>query len=187
MAILLVGILIFAGVHLVPSLAPGQRSSLVTKLGENFYKGLFSLSLLLGIGLIVVGWRSSIPSGIYAPPAGLQSMGLALMYLAFFLMVVSSRPSRLKQLIRHPQLTGVTCWSIAHLMLNGDSRSLLLFGGIGIWAVVEMFAINRRDGQWQKPAAKVGLATDLVNLLIALAVVALLVFIHPWLSGVPVR
>ena len=100
-------------------------------------------------------------------------------------MVVSTRPSRLRRVVRHPQLSGVALWGIAHLLLNGDSRALLLFGGMTVWAVVEILAINHRDGNWVKPEAP-GAATELVNLLIAAGVVALLVYLHPWLAGVAV-
>ena len=100
-------------------------------------------------------------------------------------MVVSSRPSRLRRVIRHPQLSGVALWGIAHLLLNGDSRALLLFGGMTVWALVEMAAINHRDGVWIKAEApKPG--TDLLNLLITGVVVALLAYLHPWLAGVAI-
>ena len=107
------------------------------------------------------------------------------MVLAFLLMVISGRPSRLKQILRHPQLTGVFLWGIAHLLVNGDQRSVVLFGGLSLWAAVEMIAINRRDGTWVKPEPP-ALSTDLVSVVIAAVVVAVVIFIHPWIAGVPV-
>ena len=185
MGLLVLGILTFAGVHLVPSLAPALRGALMQRLGEGGYKGLFSLALLAGIGLIVFGWRSTLPSLVYLPPAALYPLALALMVLAFLLMVISGRPSRLKQILRHPQLTGVFLWGIAHLLVNGDQRSVVLFGGLSLWAAVEMIAINRRDGAWVKPEPPAW-STDLVSLVIAAVVVAVVIFIHPWIAGVPV-
>jgi uncharacterized membrane protein len=185
MTLLALGLLLFAGLHLVKSLAPAMRSRLQERLGDNAYKGIFSLLVLASLALIVFGWRSAIPQFVYTPSPALTMPALLLLVLAFLLMVVSTRPSRLRRVVRHPQLSGVALWGIAHLLLNGDSRALLLFGGMTLWAVVEILAINRRDGSWVKPRAP-GAAAELVNLLAAAGVVALLVYLHPWLAGVAV-
>jgi uncharacterized membrane protein len=144
MALLACGILLFAILHLSRSFARELRSNLITRLGGNGYRGLFSLLVLGAFAMIVFGWRSALPQPLYNPPAALQSLALLLLVLAFTLMVVSARPSRLHRFVRHPQLTGVVLWGCAHLLLNGDSRALLLFGGMTVWAVLEMFAISRR-------------------------------------------
>ena len=185
MTLLTLGVLLFAGLHLIKSLAPGLRAGLIGKLGDGAYKGLFALLVLGSVALIVLGWRSSIPQYVYTPLPALQHPAMAIILLAFLLMVVSSRPSRLRRVVRHPQLTGVLLWAGAHLLLNGDSRSLVLFGGLGLWALVEIFAINRRDGVWIKDEAP-GLGTDVVNLVIAIVVVGVVVAIHPWLAGVSI-
>ncbi len=186
MTLLAIGILLFAGVHLIPSLAPAIKAGWRSRLGEGGYKGSFSLLLLAALALIVIGWRSSLPTLVYLPSPALHGPALVLLVAAFLLLVVSSRPSRLRRLIRHPQLTGVTLWGIAHLLLNGDSRSLLLFGGISLWAIVEILAINRRDGAWHRPDVPPWRA-ELVNLVIAAVVTGVVVYVHPWLAGVPVR
>jgi uncharacterized membrane protein len=185
MTLLAIGLALFAGLHLVKSLAPSTRARLQKRFGENGYKGVFSLLLLGSFALIIFGWRGATAQYVYTPSPALQLPALGLMLLAFLLLVVSSRPSRVRSFVRHPQLTGVALWGIAHLLLNGDSRALLLFGGMAAWAVVEILAINRRDGVWLKtPPPPV--AADLVNLVITAAVVALVVYLHPWLAGVPV-
>ncbi|MCB1702807.1 MAG: NnrU protein [Halioglobus sp.] len=185
MTLLVLGILAFAGLHLVKSLAPSLRTGLQRRLGENAYKGIFSLLVLASFAMIIFGWRSATPQFVYQPSPALHMPALVLIMLAFFLLAISSRPSRLRRLVRHPQLSGVALWGIAHLLLNGDSRALVLFGGMATWAVVEILAINRRDGAWQKMQAP-SLGTDLVNVVITVVVVALFVFLHPWLAGVPV-
>ena len=185
MVLLVLGILLFAGVHFVPSLAPGLKANWLARLGEGGYKGTFSLLLLASFALIIIGWRSAQPEFLYTPSPALRHPAMGLLFIAFLLMVVSSRNSRLSLLIRHPQLTGVTVWGIAHLLINGDNRSLVLFGGMTVWAVVEMIAINRRDGAWIKGTAP-SWGAELVTLVIALVVVGMVVYIHPWLSGMPV-
>jgi len=186
MTMLILGILLFAAVHFIPSLAPGLKGAWVRRLGENGYKGVFSLLLLAALGLIIAGWRSAEPTFIYTPPRALHMPALALIALGFLLFVASNRRSRLKLFIRHPQLTGVAAWGIGHLMLNGDSRSAVLFGGLILWSLGEMLAINHREGVWIKgdaPSAGYELGTVAAAALVFLIVV----FIHPWLAGVPVR
>lgn len=185
MVLLLLGIMLFAGVHLVPSLAPSLKASWLGRMGEGGYKGTFSVLLLAAFALIIIGWRSAQPSMVYLPPAGLRHPAMGLLVIAFLLMVVSSRNSRLRQFIRHPQLTGVALWGCAHLLMNGDSRSVLLFGAMTLWAVVEILAINKREGVWIKGEVPSG-AAELTNLVITLLLVGFIVYIHPWLSGMPV-
>lgn len=185
MSLLLLGLLLFAGVHLVPSLAPSLKTSWLEKFGEGGYKGSFSLLLLVSIALMIGGWRSTVPSSLYVPSPALHLVALAIMALAFVLLVVSNRNSRLRLLVRHPQLTGVALWGFAHLLLNGDNRSVLLFGALCAWAIVEILAINRRDGVWIKTDAPAWSA-ELITLIIAALVIAITVAVHPWLSGMPV-
>ena len=185
MILLVIGVLLFAGVHLTKSLAPSFRADMQQRLGENGYKGIFSLLILGSMALIVFGWRSTVPQYLYTTSVAMQAPALFLLVVAFWLMVVSSRPSRVNRLLRHPQLTGVGLWGVAHLLLNGDNRALVLFGGMAIWALLEMFAINRRDGAWTK-AQPPALSADVVNLVITAVVVAVIIYAHPWLSGVSV-
>jgi uncharacterized membrane protein len=101
------------------------------------------------------------------------------------LMAVSTRNSRLRLFIRHPQLTGVAVWGFSHLLLNGDNRSIVLFGGMLLWAVIEIIAISKREGVWIKTEPP-SWGAEAVTALIAAVTVAVVVYIHPWLSGVPV-
>lgn len=185
MVLLSIGILLFAGVHLIPSLAPQVKLRWRNRLGGGGYRGIFSLLLLASFALIITGWRNTLPVFIYQPSSSLRGPALTLILLAFVLMAASIRNSHLRLVIRHPQLTGVSLWGLGHLLLNGDSRSLLLFGGMTLWAVVEMFAINRREGLWIKGEAPPW-SSEVVNLLIAAVAVALVIYLHPWLAGVAV-
>ncbi len=179
---LIAGLFIWMIVHLMPAVAPGLRAGLIARLGENPYKGLFALSILVALGLIVVGWRSTVPEIVYLPPAWGRGASLPLMATAIFLMGAAQRPSRIKQFLRHPMLTGLIAWSAAHLLANGELRSLLLFAGLGIWALLEILLINRRDASWTKPDSP-PLARDLIGAVIALLVTAVLIYLHPYFAG----
>lgn len=186
MALLVCGLLLWSLTHYLPTLGRPVRTSMIDRLGENAYKGLFSILMILSIVLIVYGWKGTIPTHVYAPPAAGNLLAAILMLLAFILFVAGAQPTRIKQLLRHPQLTSVVVFSAAHLLVNGDSRSLLLFTWLAIWALVDMALINRRDGAWEKPPAP-GWAVEARLMIIAVVIFVVMVFVHPYLSGVPLR
>ena len=182
MTLLILGIFLWSATHLFVAMAPTQRASLVARLGEGPYKGLFSLALVIALVLIVVGWRSITPEVVYQPPVFLRHLTLLLTPLALILFLSAQMPTDIKQVLRHPQLTGLKLWAFAHLLTNGELRSLVLFGGLLAWAVLEVIFINRRDGAWQKPAP-VGALKTTVSALVGLAVAVALMFAHPWFTG----
>lgn len=187
MTLLIAGILLWSLVHFIPALAQPLKQSMLSKLGENGYKGLFSLLLIAAILMMVFGWRSiEQPSYFYTLPLWTRHLGMLLVLVAFILFVASGMPTRIKQFIRHPQLTGVVIWAGAHLLMNGDSRSLVLFGGLGIWALLEIILINRREGAWLKPEIP-GIGQEVKILVIAVVVFLAVMFAHPWIAGVAVR
>jgi uncharacterized membrane protein len=58
-------------------------------------------------------------------------------------MVASVSKSALTNRVRHPQLSAVKAWAIAHLLVNGDTASFWLFGGLLAWAVWTVILINK--------------------------------------------
>ena len=181
---LCIGILWWAFVHLTPSLAPGFRQSLIDRFGENPYKGLFALDIVIALALIIYGWRSTVPEVVYIPPTWGYSAALVLMAISVYLFGAAQRPSLIKRFLRHPQLTGMLTWSVAHLLANGDQRSLVLFGGLGLWALIEMPLISRREGAWVKPEAP-PMTRELIGIAITVAVFVVLIYLHPYFAGVP--
>jgi len=147
------------------------------------YQGLFALSILASIALMIFGWRSAVPSLLYAPPAWTIAVADLLMFVALLLFIASGVPTNIKRVLRHPQLTGVAVWAGAHLLANGDSRSLVLFGGLGVWALVAIAVIKRGEGAWQKPVPLL-ISAELKLVVAAIVVYAVLFFVHPWISGV---
>ncbi len=186
MALLILGLLVWSAVHLVPALAPSLKQGWRGKLGEGGYQGTFSLALFVGLGLIILGWRSIQPTLIYLPPEILRVPALGVLVLGFLMIGYTKSPGRIKQVVRHPQLTGVALWGVAHLMLNGDSRSLVLFGGMIAWCIAEILVISKREGAWIKPDIP-PLTGELVGIGVGLAMLAVFAFAHPWLAGMPIR
>ncbi len=185
MIMLFVGVLLWSGIHYIPGLMPGFKETLVKKLGNNGYRGTFSLAIVVSILLMVFGWRSATPEFIYDPLPDAVQITSVLMIISFYLLGAAHGPSNVKRYIRHPMLTGVIVWGIGHLIANGDSRSIILFGGMIIWAVVEILAINKRDGAYEKPDA-VPMKKDIIKFAAAIVLYIVIVFAHPYIAGVPV-
>ncbi len=186
MTLLAVGLATWILVHLFPSVAPAARKRLVDRLGANAYQGLFALLILAGLLMIVFGWRGATPNPVYEPVAALRHPAMLLVVVALVLFVAANFPAtRVKRYIRHPQLSGVLLWAVAHLLLNGDSRSVLLFSAIGAWCLVSMAAINRRDGQWVKPSPVMSPAKEIIIPVAGILLAAAVVHFHQYLSGVP--
>lgn len=183
MTILVAGIAVWAFVHLLPSVAPDLRGRLIDRLGANPYRGLFSVLIVVSLVLIVVGWRSMQPEQVYRPPVTPGALSSILMLLSFVLFIAARAPTNIRRFLRHPQLTGVLLWSVVHLLVSGDSRSLTLFGSFAVWTILEMLLINRRDGAWQKPEP-VTLVKDAITVGIGTVVYVIVFLLHPLLFGV---
>jgi uncharacterized membrane protein len=181
MSLLITGIMTWCVVHLFPSVAPAARQAVSARMG-NAYRGLFALLILLSLALIVVGWRAALPAAVYVPPLYGSPIISVLMLLAFVLFIAARAPTNIRRFLRHPQLTSVIVWAVAHLLANGDSRSLALFGSLGAWAALEIVLINRRDGAWIKPGA-FPLKADVIAVLIGTAAFAIILYLHESLFG----
>lgn len=184
MWLLTLGVALFILVHLYPSFAPAHRLQIQNRLGINRYKALFSLLVFVAIACMVAGWRSASHLPLYFVPSwGMVAM-IATMPMALMLFFSSHRHSYLRQWLIHPQLLGTLLWALAHLWVNSEARSLVLFGGLGLWALVSIIWISWR--QWPYPARSDGtpIATLAGILLGIFASGLLIVWGHGWLTGV---
>ena len=155
---LVLGLLLWSIVHFIPGLAGDFRKNLIDRFGEHPYKGLFALLMFVALYLIISGWQSMTPVApdvlemIFTPPEwGVYAAGL-LVLIGFILFLAPYPPKNIKRIMRHPQLMGVVSFSVGHLLAVGTVRAIVLFAGLGIWAIIEIVLINRRDGEWVKPA-----------------------------------
>jgi uncharacterized membrane protein len=155
---LVLGLLLWSVVHFIPGMAVDFRKNLIDRFGENPYKGIFALLMFVALYLIISGWQSMTPVApdvletIFTPPEwGVYAAGL-LVLIGFILFLAPYPPNNFKRILRHPQLIGVVSFSVGHLFAVGTARAIILFAGLTIWAVIEIVLINRRDGEWVKPA-----------------------------------
>ena len=185
MALLIAGVVLWSLVHLYPSIMPASRAALVERLGEGPYKGIFSLALVAAIVLMVIGWRSLDRAAVYQPPLYGSPIVSALVLVSFILMAAASAPGNIKRFLRHPMLTGVIVWGIAHLLANGESRSIVLFGGIAVWALISIITINRREGAWENKPEAVSIAKDGMTVVASIVVFAVVAWGHQIVFNVP--
>lgn len=186
MTMLIAGVFIWVAVHLFSGVAPRARAGIIARIGEGPYKGLYSLLILASLVLIVLGWRGSNFVSVYAPPAWGHSLAMASMLPALALIVAADIPgNHLRRWLRHPMLLGTALWSAAHLLANGDQRSVVLFGALGGWALLEIVLINRRDGPRPVPPPASSGRTALW-VVASIAAYLLLGWLHRWFAGVAV-
>jgi len=164
----------------------GFKSRLIEKFGLNGYKGILTAALIASVVFMVFGWRNIQPPHLYYLGPMVQKIALLMLVVAIYLIVNSTEKNRLNRIVRHPQLTGLIIWAVAHVLMNGDTRAVTLFSGLALWAIVEIIVINRRDGFWQKPAAGT-MAVEIKSVVKAIVVVAVLTWAHPYFAGVPVH
>ena len=179
MQILILGLALWWISHLFKRIAPGLRA----RMGVMPGKMAVTVLSLAAMILMVIGYRRAEFTPVYEPLAGMGHLNNLLMLVSVFLIGVPHSKGLVKARLRHPMLTAVIVWALAHLLVNGDLASLVLFGGIGLWAIVAMLMINARES-WTPPAAG-HLRSDLIGVAIAVVVYAVIAGIHIWLGRNP--
>ena len=184
MGALIAGVLLWSIVHLVKSVAPGLRTNIRAKVGEGPHQGLVAVLIITAIALMIYGWRTAQYEFVYDPPTWGRHLNMLTMIFAILLFGAAQGTSRVKQVIRHPMLTGVGVWSAGHLLANGDSRSLVLFGGLGLWALLSIFTVSRNEGAWVKPSETATMGREILSVMIALVLYIVLFGMHRFYAGV---
>lgn len=183
MKILISGLIIFLGVHLLPTFS-SVRTRLIEKYGEKRYKGFYSLVAGFGLIVIIVGMIYRDFVHLWVPPVWGRHAAIILMLPSVILLSAAKVPTNIKRFIRHPMLWGVTLWACAHLLANGDLASLILFGSFGVYSLFDMWSANRRGAE--KSTQVYPISKDLKVVGVGIAVYVALLFAHPYFIGVPV-
>jgi len=188
MAILILGLVIFLGVHSTNLFAPDWRKQQVAKLGIGPWKGLYALVSLVGLVLIVWGYALARANMVWlwVPPVGLRHIAALLMLVAFVFLAAAYVPgTHIKARVGHPMLLAVKTWAVAHLLSNGTLADLVLFGGFLAWAVPLYIVLRKRDRAAVTTYPAVGATRDGMAVAIGVLLwVAFAFFLHRWLFGV---
>ena len=189
MSALILGLLMFLGMHSVRIVADGWRSRVIAQRGENAWKGLYTVVSLVGFALIVWGYGQArlAPLALWASPVWTRHLASLLMLVALVLLVAAYVPGNgIKARLHHPMVLGVKTWALAHLLANNTLADLLLFGSFLVWAVLDFRSARQRDrAAGTVYPAGTAAATGL-TVAIGLGVWAVFAFwAHAWLFGVP--
>jgi len=185
---LILGLLLFFAVHLVPT-SPSLRNGLVERFGAGAYRVGFAVLSLAGFVLIVLGYHKlQLMPGknpvLWDPPSWTRHIAFLLMLPAMILFVAAFVPSRVRTAVKHPMLAAIKAWALAHLLVNGDLGSMVLFGAFLAFAVYDRISIKHRIVT--VPPSPPGFTNDVLVLLGGLALFAIMLFWgHGVLIGVP--
>lgn len=180
MLVLILGLVIFFGVHSVRLLAPGWRAQQMT-LNEGRWKGLYSVASLAGLVLMVWGWILYRPSAaqVYLPPGWGRHVTMLLVWLGLIAVVSAYQPvGRIKASLQNPFLVGIALWAAGHLLANGDLAAVLLFGSFLVYSIIDIVAITARR---PPKAVFVSYRGDIIAVAAGTVVYLLLIL---WLHGI---
>ncbi len=179
MALLVLGILLWWGGHMFKRLAPDARAALGDK-----GKGITALIIVAGIVLMVLGYRASDFIDVWTPPSFMVHINNLLVLIAIYMMSPAPKKGALLNGMRHPMLTGLALWAIAHLLVNGDLASILLFGGLLLYVPVQILLINRAEPNWT-PGPKGSIAKDGMFFVASIVLLAVIGYIHGLIGPSP--
>ncbi len=187
---LILGLVLFLGIHSVRIVAPEFRQAQIDQRGLNAWKGIYTVISIVGFVILVWGYgiARQDPVVFFVAPAWMSHVVALLMLPVMILLVASQVPAgRIKAAVKHPMLLGVKIWALAHLLVNGDLASVLLFGGFLAWAVVDRISEKKRlqAGLASNPVAG-PLKWDIIAVVGGLVLYVLFVVVlHKLLIGVP--
>ena len=174
------GVVLWAYSHLMKRVTPGFRAGL----GDGAGKAVAAVLALVAVGAMVYGYGQAEVVDLWQPPDFLRHVNNLLMLIAVVLVGLGYSRGVMRTKLRHPMLTAVKVWALAHLLVNGDLASVVLFGGILAWAVADLILTNRMEPVWLRPAAG-PVRNDLIYLVAAGLGFAVIVYIHTWLGYPP--
>lgn len=182
MTLLIAGLILWTLAHYFKRLMPDLHGSLGAA-----GKGVAAIGIILGVVLMIFGYRSADVITVWQPPAFMMHLNNALMLLALWVYGSSAAKGAKAwpaYKTRHPQLVGFKIWALAHLLVNGDLASILLFGGLLAWAVGSVILINKAEPDWTPPEPA-GMKTYVRLAVIALVLFGVITAIHIWLGVWP--
>lgn len=184
MILLIVGLALFVAVHLIPSVV-SLRDALIARLGAGAYRAVFSLTALVGLVMVVWGFSRAPFEPVYTAPSWGRQFAMFAVPVSLVLLAAANMPTHIRAVLRHPMLLGVLLWALAHLLSNGDLRSIVLFGSFAGYAVLDLVSVGLRG---KRPSTEKAprIAMDAVAIVAGLVAAGLLMVFHYALFGVPV-
>ncbi len=188
MSVLILGLVIFLGLHSIRIFAEDWRKALIARLGDNGWKSAYSVVSIIGLVLIIWGYGMARrePVVLWSPPVWAPHLAGVLTLAAFILFPAAYvRGNHFKALFKHPMLISVVLWALAHLLANGTMNAVVLFGAFLVWALIDFAAARRRDRVEGIAYPKGALSRDVIPVVVGVvAWILFAFFLHGWLIGV---
>ena len=188
MSYLILGLVLFLGIHSTRIVAEGTRTAFIAQRGEQTWKGLYTVLSLAGFALLVWGYGQARaqPVLLWATPLWTKHVAALLMLLSFVLLAAAYAPGNgIKARLHHPMVLGVKTWAFAHLIANNTLADLVLFGSFLAWAVASIVAARRRDRANGTVYPDGSGSRTAITVILGAALWALFAFwAHGWLIGV---
>lgn len=191
MALFIIGLVLFLGIHLVRVVAPGMRLRMIAALGDGPYRGVYSVAVILSLCLLIYGFGIARQETgmLYDPPIFLRHITLLLMLIAFIVFAAGFLPSGyIGTYAKHPQVLGVKIWAFAHLLANGGTAEVILFASFLAWGVIMRISYKRRARNGEIAERRYQSWTyDLAAIAIGVMLYGLFFWkLHQWLIGLPI-
>lgn len=183
MTLLIAGLAIFFLIHIVSSTP--LKAAIVNATSENAYKGAFSLIALVGLVLAICGKAVAPFEPVWNALPQLRGLTMPLMWVSFILLPAANMKGNIKRFTRHPMMWGILIWASAHLLVNGDLASMLLFGSFAVYSVYAMITQTMRGAQKQTTPRP--FKYDLIVFAAGTTTFLVVLFLHGVLFGVPLR
>lgn len=179
MFLLVLSLALWALAHFFKRLLPARRAAMGDK-----GKGAVALALVVSVVLMVLGYRAAPFVDVWYPPEWAPHLNNLMVLIALFMMSPAPKKGRLLSGMRHPMLMGFGLWALAHLLVNGDVASIVLFGGLLIWATAEILVINRAEPRWVAPAPG-SYGKDAMFFLASIVLLGVIGYIHGLIGPSP--
>ncbi len=187
MLIMIIGLLIFLGVHSVRIVAEDWRTAQIQRMGELPWKAAYAVASIIGLAIAIWGYGQMRldPTWLWFPPTGLKHAVSLFMIPAFILLVAAYVPcNHIQAKLGHPMLLAVKLWAFSHLLANGRLGDIVFFGAFLVWAILCFRSARRRTPAATPASARIGstIATVVVGL-VAYFVFAM--YLHIPITGMP--
>ncbi len=163
MSLLIIGLVLFLGIHSIAIFSPAGRDALAAKMGELPWKAIYAIVAIIGFILIIKGYAAARldPVMIWQPPGFMRHVTALLMLPVFIFLLAAYLPGKISAALKHPMLVAVKLWALSHLLANGMLADVLLFGGFLVWAVADRISLKRRKPRATPQLPKTG-ANDII-------------------------
>ena len=188
MGVLILGLVLFLGVHSVRIFANDWRTQVLAQRGEGAWKGLYSVLSVVGLVLVVWGYGMARqqPVVLWVPPVATRHIAALLTLVAFILLTAPYVPRNgIKARLHHPMVLGVKVWAFAHLLANGNLADVVLFGSFLLWSALSFRAARARDRAARTVSAAGTASATVITIVVGtVAWVVFTLWLHVLLIGV---